>query len=287
MAILKQYSRQFCDDGYLVVPNLLSRSEIDALQTDILKIARGHYNTPKITAINERCDDAEALSQLLCVHQPHFASSLIEHYTRHPRIAEILGQIVGSHLGEFWDGSVKCMQSMFFVKPAGKPGQAWHQDEIYIPTRDRSLCGAWIAVDDATIDNGCLWVLPGSHKSGRLYNQRPHNQAGIFDSSDESYGFDDSGEIPVEVPAGSVVFFNGYLLHRSKPNESKGYRRALVNHYCSGQSRLPWFQTAENESVAKADNRMVRMVVGEDGNAEAGFAPFDPSGPFVRGINPS
>jgi ectoine hydroxylase-related dioxygenase (phytanoyl-CoA dioxygenase family) len=63
-------------------------------------------------------------------------------------------------------------QSIFFVKGPGKSGQAWHQDEvccfwwmpvpihnvqIYIPTRDRSLCGAWIAIDDATIENGCMW----------------------------------------------------------------------------------------------------------------------------------
>lgn len=48
------------------------------------------------------------------------------------------------------------MQTMLFVKPPGFPGQAWHQDENFIPTRDRSLCGGWIALDDATIENGCL-----------------------------------------------------------------------------------------------------------------------------------
>ena len=56
---------------------------------------------------------------------------------------------------------IKSMQSMLFIKPAGKPGQAWHQDEYYIPTRDASLTGVWIALDDATIENGCLWVRPG------------------------------------------------------------------------------------------------------------------------------
>ncbi len=54
-----------------------------------------------------------------------------------------------------------------------------------------------------------------------------------FDDAPESYGFDDSGATPVEAPAGSVVFFNGYLLHRSKRNLSNTYRRALVNHYMS------------------------------------------------------
>ena len=53
---------------------------------------------------------------------------------------------------------------MLFIKSEGKPGQAWHQDEFFIPTRDRSLTAVWIALDDATVENGCLWVLPGSHR---------------------------------------------------------------------------------------------------------------------------
>src|SRR3954468_2418356 len=90
-------------------------------------------------------------------------------------------------------------------------GAAWHQDEFYIPTRDRSLCGAWIAIDDATRENGCLRVLPGSHRHGYMYPQKDHGNTVEFDFAKESYGFDDTDEVLVEVPAGSVVFFNGYL----------------------------------------------------------------------------
>jgi ectoine hydroxylase-related dioxygenase (phytanoyl-CoA dioxygenase family) len=194
-------------------------------------------------------------------------------------IAAVLAQIVGAHLREFWDHSVKCMQSMFFVKGTGKPGQAWHQDEIYTPTRDRSLCGAWIAVDDATVANGCLWVIPGSHRAGILYSNKPHNRPDEFDFAPESYGFeegfDEGNAIPVEVPAGSVVFFNGYLLHRSLKNRSDGYRRVLVNHYCSGQTRLPWCHTEHDIAVAATDDRRVFMVHGEDGNTTTPLATPD------------
>src|SRR5439155_12599262 len=118
----------------------------------------------------------------------------------------------------------------------GFQGQAWHQDEIYIPTRDRSLCGAWIALDDATIRSGCLWVLPGSHRAGCLFPQRQHDNRDEFDFSAESYGFDDSEEVPVEVRTGAVVFFNGYLLHRSRKNRGDTYRRVLVSQYCNAWS---------------------------------------------------
>ena len=171
------------------------------------------------------------------------------------------------------------MQSMFFAKPPGKPGQAWHQDECFIPTRDRSLCGVWIAIDDATLDNGCLWVIPGSHLAGTLYPLRTHDRTEEFDPAPESYGFDCRGEIPVELRAGSVLFFNGYLLHRSRKNTSDRYRRALVNHYMSTQSPLHWCLGEELADGSKhgSDNRSVHLVCGEDPYSWLGYTiPANP-----------
>ena len=161
------------------------------------------------------------------------------------------------------------MQSMLFIKSAGKPGQAWHQDEAYIPTRDRSLTGAWLALDDATVENGCLWVIPGSHQQGVLYPQKSTDDE-RFDCELESYRFPfrDDDAVALEVKAGSVVFFNGYLLHRSLQNRKKnGYRRALVNHYMSAESLLPWYigEGAGPETVvAQLDYRDIVMVAGVD-----------------------
>ncbi|GEM_PF-2478695 len=182
----------------------------------------------------------------------------------------ILSQITAAHLPN-WDGSVKCMQSMLFVKPPGFQGQAWHQDEIYIPTRDRSLVGAWIAIDDANVENGCLWILPGSHRMGYLYPQRAHSNADEFDFAPESFGFDESKEIPVEVKAGAMVFFNGYLLHRSRRNRRQVYRRVLVNHYMNAWSHLPWGQLREGEHPAMADRRCIVPVAGIDPYAWKGY----------------
>ena len=159
---------------------------------------------------------------------------------------------------------------MLFVKPPSFQGQAWHQDEIYIPTRDRSLIGAWIAMDDATIENGCLWVIPGSHRQGYLYPQRQTQDLDEFDGAGESHGFDDSVEVPVQVKAGAVVFFNGYLLHRSRKNRSNIYRRVLVNHYCNAWSLLPW-SLRQGKSVANADRRNIVPVAGTDPYAWKGI----------------
>jgi hypothetical protein len=261
--------RQFVEDGFLVLPDLVTMEEVEELRRDTAHIARGGYPCETIQPLPPETTDDEALHSVLCIHQPHFVSPVMQKYVTHPKICGVLSQITAAHL-PFWDGSVKCMQSMLFVKPPTFQGQAWHQDEIYIPTRDRSLIGAWIALDDATVENGCLYVLPGSHRTGYLYPQRDHDNLDEFDSARESYGFDESAEIPVEVKTGTVVFFNGYLLHRSRKNRSNIYRRVLVNHYMNAWSRLPW-SLAEGESPATADRRNVVPVAGVDPYAWKGY----------------
>ena len=259
----------FVENGYLVVPDLVTMPEVEELRRDVVQLARGKYPCENIKPMPEQLSEAEVIKNILCIHQPHFVSPVIEKYVKHPKISGILSQIAAAHI-PFWDGSVKCMQSMFFVKPPGFQGQAWHQDEIYIPTRDRSLVGAWIALDDATVENGCLYVIPGSHRTGYLYPQRAHDNPEEFDFAPESHGFDESVEIPVEVKTGALVFFNGYLLHRSRKNRSQVYRRVLVNHYMNAWSHLPW-QVRQGESVAMADRRTVVPVAGIDPYAWKGY----------------
>lgn len=272
--------RFYADHGYLVVEDLLNSDELAELEADLVKLARGGYAVNGIRPVPAELDDTEALERILCIHMPHFVSPVVRRFTAHARLAKVLGRIVGAHMQDgHWNGGVKCMQSMFFAKPPGKPGQAWHQDECFIPTRDRSLCGAWIAIDDATLENGCLWVIPGSHLAGTLYPSRTHDHTGEFDPTPESYGFEDSDEVPVELRAGSVLFFNGYLLHRSRKNASGRYRRALVSHYMSTQSPLHWCLDEElaDGSKHESDNRSVHVICGEDPYAYLGYTiPANP-----------
>ena len=271
--------QSYVDNGYLVVPGLIDRAELEQLKADIIRIARGAYPCAELPPAAAEQTDEEVLRGILCIHFPHSVSPVMRDFVRHPKVTAALGQLVAAHLPH-WDGRVKCMQSMLFVKPPGLPGQAWHQDEFFIPTRDRSLTGAWIAIDDATIDNGCLWVVPGSHRDGYLWPHRDHGQAPEFDPSPACYGFDESLQVPVEVTAGSVVFFNGYLLHQSRRNRSDIYRRVLVSHYCNSWSLLPWLSAVPAHNVGSADYRGVLPVVGDDPYADKGY--IDPPAPGLR-----
>ena len=139
-----------------------------------------------------------------------------------------------------------------------------------------------MALDDANAGNGGLWVIPGSHKRGVLWPQEQQNDP-RFDCTVESYGFPykDEDAVPVEVKAGAIVFFNGYLLHRSLPNHAKsGYRRVLVNHYMSASSLLPWMGFEEGMRLAVADYRDIVMIAGRDPYAYKGIE--DIARPSVR-----
>jgi Phytanoyl-CoA dioxygenase (PhyH) len=156
------------------------------------------------------------------------------------------------------------------------------QDEAHIPTRDRSLTAVWLALDDATVENGCLWVIPGSHKKGVLHPVRDQIDA-RFDCTQEAYGFAHSEDdaVPVELPAGAALVFDGYLLHRSLPNTGQhGMRRALVNHYMSAESLLPWFPPSSREAMGMLDHRDIFLVAGADPYAMNGTA--DLMHPHVR-----
>ena len=263
------------EDGYLVVREALSAEEIAQLHDETACICRGERGALRNGLTHSAAEsDEEVIRQYLCIHFPHKISPLMCAQLTHPVIVGALTQLIGP--------DVKCMQSMLFIKSAGKPGQAWHQDEDFIPTRDRSLTGAWMALDDATLENGCLWVLPGSQRQGVLWPLGEQDDP-RFDCTDESHGFPwrDEDAIPVEVPAGSIVFFNGYLLHRSLPNRARsGHRRALVNHYMSAQSLLPWMAFAAGTHVATADYRDIVMVAGNDPYAWKGVT--DSARPSVR-----
>ena len=270
--IVKTYRR----DGYVAVEGLLSMAEVQALRDEAVAIARGERGEVVGATPNDARPDAAILGDVLALHMPHKISVLMRSAMFHPAIVEILQALISPNL--------KSMQTMLFVKGAGKPGQAWHQDEHYIPTRDRSLCGAWIALDDATIENGCMWMHPASHARGVLWPTRPHGDK-RFDSAEEAVGhaWPREGGAPVELKAGGVAFFNGYVLHRSLPNRAAdGFRRALVIHYMSAESLLPWTLGAEK---ARPDVRDIVMIAGEDPYAWRGTEEV--TQPYLRPEDPA
>ena len=273
-AAMPELAQAYDTHGFVIVKGLLDRRRIDDLLNEAEAICRGEAGD--VIGAASMGDgvgvDDSLLSSVIAIHFPHKVSELMRLAIHEPEIVRILRAIIGP--------DIKCMQSMLFVKGAGKPGQAWHQDEHFIPTRDQSLCGVWIALDDARIDNGALWMHPGSHQSGVLWQSKRHDDE-RFDATEEAVGFPfpREGGVPVEIDAGDVAFFHGYTLHRSLNNTRKdGFRRSLVNHYMSARSMLPW--SIEDAPAMRDDFRDFELVSGEDPYAWKGKQ--DLAVPFIR-----
>jgi ectoine hydroxylase-related dioxygenase (phytanoyl-CoA dioxygenase family) len=265
---------QFYQDyGYLVARGLFSPTEVEELKTDTAKIFKGNYGQVEgMLPVAENESDSDVLKKYVAIHFPHKISPVIKKYLSHAAVIDVLTNIVSPN--------VKCMQSMLFVKGPGKAGQSWHQDEYYIPTRDKSLIGVWIAIDNASVENGCLWVVPGSQKAGYIMPrvESTSDEYADVDTIDVS-GYPSEEVIPLEATKGDVVFFNGYLLHSSRRNKTQdNFRTALVNHYMSAESMLPWDQ--DGKFPLTEDMRDILMVAGTDPYA---YRPIvDLNQPYLR-----
>ena len=221
------------ENGYLVVEDLIDRSTIDAILAEGTAVCRGERGAVEgLVLVSPGDSDESVLARYVTCTHVHKASPLLTSFIADDRLADVVVRLVGEN--------VKGFASQFFIKHAGMPGNAWHQDENFVPTRDRSLCTAWIALDAATLENGCLWMIPGSQAPGVLYPMRPHNSPDL-DRAEECYDFPGAERaVPVELRPGSCVFFSGYILHSSTTNTRNGFRRALLYQYARAETPIAY-----------------------------------------------
>src|SRR5215216_940704 len=179
----------FRRQGFLVVRGLVSPDEVAELREHTEDLMQGRLPeqtgrrldlgdhasgvaTQNLAAPPEHLSPAEKAEYFLRIHMLHRQLELHERYLLHPRVLDILEVLVGL--------DVLALQTMLFLKPPGKPGQGWHQDSYYIPTHPDSLCGAWIALDDADEINGAMWFAKGSGVEP-VYPPCPGNPYGFGD----------------------------------------------------------------------------------------------------------
>lgn len=121
------------------------------------------------------------------------------------------------------------IQSMYIFKQPGIGGEVVpHQDNSFLYTDPPSCTGLWLALEDATIINGCLWAIPGSHKNGLVRRFIRDDNGVHFDRGSPSY--DQKEFVPLEVKAGTLVVIHGDLIHQSFENKSPTSRHALSLH---------------------------------------------------------
>lgn len=168
--------------------------------------------------------DAPAEDLVAKVFGLHRDGVFAEFATR-PAVTDLLVDLIGP--------SLDCFLSQFIFKNPGAWGQPWHQDSFYFPfDPPRPIVGVWLAVTEATLENGCLHVLPGSHRQpvhDHVADRRPGANYGYVEIVDH----DMAGAEPVPMDPGDLLLFDSHLMHRSTDNRSGGRRAAMVFHYAA------------------------------------------------------
>jgi ectoine hydroxylase-related dioxygenase (phytanoyl-CoA dioxygenase family) len=196
-------------DGYFTVDRLFSDAECDAITEEVERAAFE-------LALGEADDGPLSYRPMM-----HLASPALTAVATDRRWADIVLPLLGT-------GDAR----LYWEQAVSKPPQArtelpWHQDNGYTPLVPEEYVTCWLALDEAELDNGCLWVIPGSHRHGTVAH---HGGAGPF-----RIGHDgpDADGVAVPVARGSVLVFSSLLMHRSGPNVTDRPRRAWIIQYCS------------------------------------------------------
>lgn len=147
-------------------------------------------------------------------------------------IIAMVGQLIGEDI-ILWS-------SGYFGKPASV-GKAtpWHQDGGYWPIRPLATCTAWVALDDATAENGCLRVIPGSHKARTLYDH-DRNDAQNLTLNQElpASAFDEAAAEDLVLEAGQISLHDVFMVHGSAANTSPERRRGITFRYMPATSHF-------------------------------------------------
>jgi hypothetical protein len=161
---------------------------------------------------------------------------------KHPKLRALIGAVLGEDYRPY--------SSMALCKPAGGGAEKpWHQDLAYFSVnRFDGVAGVWIALDPAVVANGCMHVIPGGHLKG----PRKHEWTRV-DCELTTDEINPADAVPIELPPGGLMIFDGLLPHETPANQSNLRRRALQFHYQSAST-----QVAPREEYQK-------KFAGEDG----------------------
>lgn len=242
---------KFSQDGYLIVRSLLSAEEarhccqrFTALRTS------GTYE------LDHKGVDTDEEDPIL--RYPRMTH--VQRWDRESR--ELLTDPrLNRHLTLLMGQEPCLVQGMVYFKPPGSRGQAMHQDQFYLKVQPGIGMAVWIALERADEENGCLHVVPGSHKLPILCTEQADTTRSF---TDVAVPVPEGVEtVPLVMEAGDAVFFAGALIHGSPPNGTKDrFRRALTGHYIAASAEKV---AAYYRPVLRMDGSEVEVGASEGG----------------------
>jgi phytanoyl-CoA hydroxylase len=188
---------------------------------------------------------AKALSINKIGHAMHDLDPVFDAFSRGPAL-NALAKDVGLAEPQIW-------QSMYIFKQPGIGGEVgWHQDATFFDSTPVTVTTFWFALENATLNNGCLWVEVGGHRGPMRERFVRRGDVVTMEKLDATPWLDSRTAVPLEVKAGTLVVFHGLLPHYSAPNRSAHSRHAYTLHVTDGHSAYAptnWLQRATDFPV--------------------------------------
>lgn len=228
LASASAITSRFREDGYVVLEDLFSESEIRPISDEVDRILDGRVDyVPEKDLVWEPGAEPRRLRNAFRLH---LYNEFFLDVAKHPALLGYVGEILGH--------PVRLYGSQVFAKPSSVGTEVpQHQDMPYWPFDPPEMLTAWIALDDSTVENGCVRMVKGSHKLGVL----PHEQTTVAGNSlglTRHPAVDELPEEPVEIRRGSCVLHHSLTVHRSEPNRSLHSRRGLTYVYMAPNVEL-------------------------------------------------
>jgi phytanoyl-CoA hydroxylase len=251
----KDQIQSYQNNGFIVIDDFLTPDELEhwrsAVTTAVkerggIKIPGKDIKVGEADGINEDADYyAKVFDQLLNLWQ---TSEQVKELMVDQRIGRMAAQLAGVEGIRIWHDQA------LIKRPWGNP-TAWHLDTPFWSFSDRNAISIWIALDDATLENGCLYFIPGSHKQTSFKKITiGRNMDGIFDVYPE---LKNSKTVAAPMKAGSCSFHNGLTIHGANANMTNGFRRAMTCAY------MPDGNTYNGEPNILPENYLNSLKVGD------------------------
>jgi phytanoyl-CoA hydroxylase len=244
--------RNFDEQGYVVARGLFDADEATFWRDHFMRLRESGAHPGDVVGVDPKADDP--LKRYPRMIHMHRWDQVALDWLLEPRLARSLITLLG--VAPF------AVQTMLYFKPPGARGQAPHQDQYYLRVKPGTCVAAWMALDPCNEENGCLEVVPGSQTWPVLCTIPADTTQSFTDVTVPLP--DDAALVPVVMEPGDVLFFNGSLVHGSKPNKSDRFRRSLVGHYIEGNARecALWYHPA-----LRMDGSTVELERGVGGGA--------------------
>jgi phytanoyl-CoA hydroxylase len=240
-------------NGYLVIEDFLSADELEAWRLALKEalVKRGGDKLPGRKEVYGKGDNEDksyfdnVFDQLLNLWQDN-------DNMREIMLDERLGMMAATLAGV--DG-VRIWHDQALIKRPWANPTSWHLDTPYWSFSDRRALSIWVALDDATLENGCLFFIPGSHQKTTFENPGiGKNMGAIFDVYPQ---FKNTPSVAAVMKAGSCSFHNGLTIHGAHANMTPGYRRAMTCAY------MPDGNTFNGTQNILSDEQVAQLKVGD------------------------